>query len=72
MKRWIKLLVTIAIVVSIPLQGLAAVSMPTCNMSQESMKTSILMATSHTNVGMNKLVVISASCDMKEGVLNFV
>lgn len=64
MKRWIKLLVTIALAVSIPLQGLAAVTMPTCNMSQDSMKTSILMATSHTNVGMNKLVVKSASCDM--------
>ena len=65
MKRWIKLLVTIALTISIPLQGLAAVSMPTCDMSQESMKTNIMMASSHTNVGMNKLVVISASCDMK-------
>ena len=64
MIRWIKLLVTIALTVSIPLQGLAAVSMSTCNMSQEPMKTSIVMATSHTNVGMNKLVVESASCEI--------
>ncbi len=52
MKRWIKLLVTIALTISIPLQGFAAVSMPTCDMSQESMKTNIMMASSHTNVGM--------------------
>lgn len=64
MKRWIKLLVTIALAVSIPLQGLAALSMPTCNMSKESMKTSMVMSTSHTNVAMDKSVVKTTSCDM--------
>lgn len=64
MKRWIKLLVTLILAVSIPLQGLAAVSMPACNMSKDSMKTSMAMSSSHTNVAMNKSVVSSTSCDM--------
>ena len=65
MKRWIKLLVTIALAFSIPLQGLAAVTMPACNMSSDSMKTSMLMSTSHASVTIGKSVVKSASCDMK-------
>ena len=64
MKRWIKLLVTLLLAVSIPLQGLAAVSMPVCNMSKDAMKTSMVMTTSHTNIAINKSVVKSASCDM--------
>lgn len=65
MKRWIKLLVTIALAVSIPLQGLAAVTMPACNMSSDSMKTSMVMSTGHASVTMSKSVVKSVSCDMK-------
>ncbi|MEQ1603174.1 MAG: hypothetical protein ABL885_15570 [Methylophilaceae bacterium] len=65
MKRWIKLLVTIALAVSIPLQGLAAVSMPACIMSTDSMKTSIVMSTSDADFAVDKLVITSASCDMK-------
>ena len=64
MKRWIKLFVTLMLAVSIPLQGLAAVSMPICNMSKDSMKASMVMSSSHTNVAINKSVVKSASCDM--------
>ena len=64
MKRWIKLLVTLLLAVSIPLQGLAAVSMPVCNMSKDTMKTSMVMTASHTNFAINKSVVKSASCDM--------
>lgn len=37
MKRWVKLLVTIALAVSIPLQGFAAVMMPACNPPNTSM-----------------------------------
>lgn len=64
MKRWIKLLVTIALAVSIPLQGLAALSMPACNMSSDSMKTSMVMSPSHASVVISKSVVKSVSCDM--------
>lgn len=65
MKRWIKLIVTVALAVSIPLQGLAAVSMPACNMPSDTMKTSMVMTKSDTNVGMDKSVVTTTSCDMK-------
>lgn len=61
MKRWIKLLVTIALAVSIPLQGLAAVTMPACNMSSDSMKTSMLMSTSDADIAVDKSVITSAS-----------
>ena len=64
MKRWIKLFVTLMLAVSIPLQGLAAVSMPVCNMSKDAMKTSMVMSSSHTNAAINKSVVNSASCNM--------
>ena len=64
MKRWIKLFVTLMLAVSIPLQGLAAVSMPVCNMSKDAMKTSMVMSSSHVNVAMTKSVVKSANCDM--------
>ena len=64
MKRWIKLFVTLLLVISIPLQGLAAVSMPVCNMSKDAMKTSMVMSSSQINVAMTKSVVKSANCDM--------
>lgn len=64
MKRWIKLFVTLMLAVSIPLQGLAAVSMPVWNMSKVVMKTSMVMGSSHTNIAINKSVVKSSSCDM--------
>ncbi len=64
MKRWIKLLVTLVLAVSIPLQGLATVSMPACNMSKDSMKTSMSVSTINTNAFMNKSVISSTSCDM--------
>ncbi len=65
MKRWIRLLVTLMLAVSIPLQGLAAVSMPACNMSSDSMKTSMMISASHTNVVMDKSGVKTTSCNMK-------
>ena len=65
MKRWIKLLVTIALAVSIPLQGLAAVTMPTCNMPSDSMETSMMMSKSGADIAVDKSVITSASCDMK-------
>ena len=64
MKRWIKLFVTLMLAVSIPLQGLAAVSMPVCNMSKYAMKASTVMSSSHTNVAINKSIVKSVSCDL--------
>lgn len=64
MKRWIKLLVTLILAFSIPIQGFAAVSMPACNMSKDSIKTSMVMRTSHTSIAMSKSIVKSASCDM--------
>ena len=64
MKRWIKLLVTIALAVSIPLQGLAAVSMPTCNMSKDSMNMNIVTTSVRSEISMDKSVVKSSSCDM--------
>lgn len=63
MKRWIKLLVTIVLAVSIPLQGLASVSMPAC--SNMSMGANASVSSSHTNTAMHKATVVSAACDMK-------
>jgi hypothetical protein len=44
MKRWIKFLVTLALVISIPLQALAAVTMPVCSMSPTAMNASMVMS----------------------------
>lgn len=44
MKRWIKLLVTVALAVSIPLQGFAAVVMPACNSSSSSINDNMSMS----------------------------
>lgn len=65
MKRWIKLLVTLLLVVSIPLEGFAAVSMPACNMSKDSMNTSMAVSAIHTSIVNDKSVVTATSCDMK-------
>ena len=65
MKLWIKLFVTLILAVSIPIQGFAALSMPVCNMSKDSMKPSMVMGNSQANVAMNKSDVKSAKCDMK-------
>lgn len=65
MKRWIKLLVTLILAISIPLQGLAALSMPACNMSKDSMNTNIVMSASDTNIATDKSVVKTTNCDMK-------
>jgi len=64
MKRWVKLLVTIVLAVSIPLQGFATVSMPACNMSKDSMSASMSMSSTHSNIAMDKPTVKSAGCDM--------
>ena len=62
MKRWIKLLVTIILALSIPLQGFASVSMPACgNMS---MGAKVLVSTSHSETSMHKTTAVSAACDM--------
>jgi hypothetical protein len=62
MKRWIKLLVTILLAVSIPLQGFASISMPTCgNMP---MGANVLVTTSHANTMIDKVTAMSAACDM--------
>lgn len=62
MKHWIKLLVVIVLAVSIPLQGLASVSMPVC--SNMSMDANALVSSSHTN-SMHTVSVMAAACDMK-------
>lgn len=70
MKRWIKLIVTIVLAVSIPLQGLATVSMPACNMSKVSMGAGMAMKSVGINmtidksIGMNEANVKSTVCDM--------
>lgn len=70
MKRWIKLLVTIVLAVSIPLQGFASISMPACNMSKASMGKSMAMNSTQINIGMNQSIEVdrttvqSAGCDM--------
>jgi len=63
MKRWIKLIATIALAVSIPLQGFAAVSMSACNTSKVSMGASMGMNSAHTNTALDKSTVQSAACD---------
>lgn len=66
MKRWIKLLVTMVLAVSIPLQGLAAVVMPTCNMSNDSMNMNMNIVTTsvHSDISIDKSVIKSSSCDI--------
>lgn len=70
MKRWIKLFVTIALAVSMPLQGFAAVSMPACNMSKASMGSSLTMNSTpiqmamNQSIAMDETVIKTAACDM--------
>src|SRR3989344_638735 len=51
MKRWIKLIATIALAISIPLQGLAATTMPLCA-TQASHLASMSMGSASTNTAM--------------------
>lgn len=64
MKYWLKLFVTIALAISIPLQGLAGVTMPACNMSKDTMAASMAMHAGHIDVTMSQSDVKAASCDM--------
>lgn len=48
MKYWIKLLVTVVLAVSIPLQGFAAVMMPACNTSSASINDNMSMSVHST------------------------
>jgi hypothetical protein len=51
MKRWIKLIATIAVMISIPLQGLAGTNMPLCT-NQASHVASMSMGSTSTNTAM--------------------
>lgn len=53
MKHWVKLLVTIALTVSIPLQGFAAVIMPACNPTTASMSENMSMSSHSTTMVMD-------------------
>jgi hypothetical protein len=64
MKRWLKLFVTIALAISIPLQGLAGVAMPACNMSKDAMAANMPMNAVTNDVTMSQSDVKAASCDM--------
>ncbi len=64
MKYWLKLFVTITLAISIPLQGLAGVAMPACNMSQDVTATSMAMNAVHHDVTMSQSDVKASSCDM--------
>lgn len=64
MKRWVKLFVTITLAISIPLQGLAGVAMPACNMSKDAMAASMPMNAVNNDVTMGQLDVKAASCNM--------
>lgn len=63
MKRWVKLLVTIALAVSIPLQGFAAVIMPACNPSDASMGNNMSMSSHSTTMVMDQSTDESMPCD---------
>lgn len=67
MKYWLKLFVTIALAISIPLQGLAGVAMPACNMSKDAMAASMAMNAVHKDVIMSQSDVKAAGCDMMNG-----
>lgn len=64
MKYWLKLFVTIALAISIPLQGLAGVAMPACNMSKDAMAASMPMNAVNNDVTMGQLDVKASSCNM--------
>jgi hypothetical protein len=59
MKRWIKFLVTLALAFSIPLQVLAAVTMPVCSMSPTEMNNSMVMNSST----MDGAMAMNQPCD---------
>lgn len=63
MKRWVKLLVAVALAVSIPLQGFAAVMMPTCNPSNTSMSDNMSMPAHLATVVMDQATEKSMPCD---------
>jgi hypothetical protein len=63
MKHWIKLLVTIALAVSIPLQGFAAVIMPACNTSNASMSDKMSMPEHSATMEMDQSSDESMPCD---------
>lgn len=64
MKRWIKLLVTIALAITIPLQAVAGLTMPACNMSKYTMAASMAMNAGHNDVNMSQSDAKAASSDM--------
>ena len=70
MNRWIKLLILMLVAVSLPLQGLAAVSMPACNMAKATMHGSTVMPSTDAHMRMdetasiNGVVDASTSCAM--------
>lgn len=59
MKRWVKFLVTLALAFSIPLQVLAAVTMPVCSMSLTAMNTNMVM----NSPTMDGAMPINQPCD---------
>ncbi len=63
MNYWIKLLVTVALAVSIPLQGFAAVMMPACNSSSASINANVSTSVHSTSMAMDHATTQSMPCD---------
>jgi len=64
MKYWLKLFVTIALAITIPLQAVAGLTMPACNMSKDTMAASMAMHAGHNDVTMSQSDSKAARSDM--------
>lgn len=64
MNHWLKLFLTIALAISIPLQGFAGIAMPVCNMSKDTMGASMVMSSAHNDTTMSQSDVIAGNGDM--------
>lgn len=64
MKYWLKLFVIIALAITIPLQAVAGLTMPSCNMSKDTMAASMAMNAGHNDVNMSQSDAKAASSDM--------
>lgn len=64
MKHWLKLFVAISLAITIPLQGVAGIIMPVCDMSQDNMTANIFTNIENTNSIIDPLNVITTSNDL--------
>lgn len=62
MKRWVKFIVTAVLAASIPLQGVAAATMPLCSMSAAAMNSAMAMSSSTMDKGMLQNQPCDESC----------